>query len=151
MIAHLEKSAQELTTDSHHLKDESNPTADTSEKRQILFVDDDPDVIRINKIVLEHIGYDVTTSTRSTEALALFKSCPEKFDLVITDLTMPELSGFDLTRELLAIRNDISIIICSGYTSDETEDEIKAAGAKAFITKPATMQTITSTVKNVLT
>ncbi len=124
--------------------------SNTSGNLKILFVDDDKEAIRIHKIVLEHMGYDVTTASRSKEALNLFRSCPEGFDLVMTDILMPELSGFDLTRELLEIRHDISVIICSGDTSYETENKINDVGAKAFISKPATMQTIASTVKKVL-
>ncbi len=134
----------------NNLRDDSDFPNNTSGNFKILFIDDDKEVIRINKIVLEHMGYDVTTSTRSKEALNIFRSCPEGFDLVMTDILMPELSGFDLTRELLQIRHDISVIICSGDTSYETKNKINAVGAKAFIAKPATIQTIASTVKKVL-
>lgn len=123
---------------------------DKQETSHILFVDDDKDIIRINKMVLEQIGYSVTTSTGAREALNLFEKHPNKYDLVITDISMPEISGFDLTRKLIEIRNDISVIICSGDTSSEVESRIKAVGAKAFITKPATIQTITATVESVL-
>lgn len=132
------------------LSDKSKFAEDKQKTAHILFVDDDMDVIRINKMVLEQIGYDVTTSTGGKEALHLFESYPQKFDLVITDISMPGICGFDLTRKLLKIRHDISVIICSGDTSHETEDKIKEVGAKAFITKPATIQTIASTVKGVL-
>ncbi len=135
---------------SSNLIGESNFVNNASDNLKILIVDDDEELIRINKIVLEHMGYDVITTSRSKEALNIFKSCPEEFDLVMTDILMPELSGFDLTRELLEIRRDISIIICSGDTSYETENKINAVGAKAFIAKPATIQTIESTVKKVL-
>lgn len=132
------------------LNDKPKFADDKQKNTHILFVDDDTDVIRINKMVLEQIGYDVTTSTEAEEALNIFESYPQKFDLVITDISMPGLCGFDLTRKLLEIRHDISVIICSGDTSYETEDKIKEIGAKAFITKPATIQTIESTVRNVL-
>lgn len=150
MISDIERQNQGQITKKISTGKQPTHEAETSEELEILFVDDDVDVIRINKIILEHMGYTVTTSSKANEALEMFKTYPTKFDLVITDITMPEKSGFDLTKELLEIRNDISVIICSGYTSSETENRIKAAGAKAFITKPATMQTIASTVKRVL-
>lgn len=150
MISNIEKQTQASSAKNNYLAPETISKAEDSEELQILFIDDDTDVVRINKIILEHIGYTVTTSSKATEALELFKSYPEKFDLVMTDITMPDISGFDLTRELLKIRDDISVIICSGYTSDETKNRIHEAGAKAFITKPATIQTIASTVKKVM-
>ncbi len=132
------------------LSDKPEFADDKQKNTHILIVDDDTYVIRINKMVLEQIGYDVTTSTEAKDALNLFENYPQKFDLVITDISMPGLCGFDLTRKLLEIRNDISVIICSGDTSYETENKIKEVGAKAFISKPATIQTIKSTIKNVL-
>lgn len=132
------------------LSDKPQFADDKQKNAHILFVDDDTDVIRINKMVLEQIGYDVTTSTGAKEALDLFENYPQKFDLVITDISMPGLCGFGLTRKLLEIRHDIAVIICSGDTSRETEDKIMAVGAKAFITKPATIQTIKTTIRTVL-
>ena len=83
---------------------------------RILFVDDEADLSRIAKEVLENLGYQVVAETSSTSALELFKAQPSRFDLVITDLTMPKLTGLQLSQELIRIRPDIPIILCTGFS-----------------------------------
>ena len=99
---------------------------------------------------LKRLGYTVTTRTSSIEALELFQSKPNDFDLVITDMTMPNLTGDKLAIELMKIRPDIPVILCTGYSkkiSDETASEI---GIKAFAYKPVVKADLAKTVRKVL-
>jgi DNA-binding NtrC family response regulator len=82
---------------------------------RILFVDDEEDVVFSGKKMLERLGYEVTACRDGSEALEIFRANPQTFDLVITDQNMPNLNGTELTRELIRVRADIPVILCSGY------------------------------------
>lgn len=100
--------------------------------------------------ILERLGYSVTPRTSSIEALGLFRAKPKDFDLVITDMTMPNMTGDKLVIELLKIRQDIPVILCTGYSkkiSDETAIEI---GIKAYAYKPMVKADLAKTVRKVL-
>jgi CheY-like chemotaxis protein len=84
------------------------------------------------------------------EVLALLKSDPSRFDLVITDQTMPEMTGIEFAKEILSIRRDIPIIMCTGYSDLVDADKAEAAGIKAFAMKPLTKREIAKTVRKVL-
>ncbi len=116
----------------------------------ILFVDDEPPIVKMGRQSLERLGYNVETRTSSLEALELFKARPDRFDLVITDMTMPYLTGEDLSVEILRIRPDIPIILCTGFSRIITEERAKDVGIKAFITKPILMREIAETIRKVL-
>jgi CheY-like chemotaxis protein len=103
---------------------------------RILFVDDEKVLAELGQELLEALGYTVTAETSSLEALALFRAGPDAFDLVITDMTMPGLTGRELARELLAIRPDIPIIMCSGFTEFINANEAREAGFSEFLMKP---------------
>lgn len=92
---------------------------------RILFVDDEKVLAELGQELLEALGYHVTARTSSLEALASFRAQPDTFDLVITDMTMPGLTGRDLVRKLLAIRPDIPIIMCSGFTEFINSNEAR--------------------------
>ena len=83
---------------------------------RILFVDDEEALVEMGEDILAELGYDVTSRMNSREALALFKARPIPFDLVITDQTMPEMTGLELAKEILAIRPDMPIIMCTGFS-----------------------------------
>ncbi len=119
-------------------------------KEHILFVDDELPIAKINSLILKRLGYEVTIRTNSIEALALFKAQPNRFDLVITDITMPTLSGPQLAEKIIKIRADIPIIICSGYQHEFTEQEFHAIGIKAFLNKPVLKKDLAATVRRVL-
>lgn len=110
------------------------PLAGGTEK--ILFVDDEEPVAQVWDNILSQKGYGVTRMTSSTEALKLFTANPDFYDLVITDQTMPGLTGEELIQELLKIRPDIPIVLCTGYSTKVTPETSKAIGAAAFCTKP---------------
>ncbi len=116
----------------------------------LLFVDDELPIAKINSLILKRLGYKVTIRTSSIEALTLFKAKPKRFDLVITDITMPNLSGTQLAVELIKIRADIPIIICSGYQHKFAEQPLHAMGIKAFLGKPVLKKDLAETIRKVL-
>jgi CheY-like chemotaxis protein len=116
----------------------------------ILFVDDEEPLITMGKQLLVSLGYDVTTRISSVEALELFKARPDKFDLVITDLTMPNMTGDELAEQLMAIRSDIPVILCTGFSTRITEEKAKKMGIRAFILKPLIRKDIAETIRKVL-
>ena len=104
---------------------------------RILFVEDEPSIVHLGKEILQQLGYNVSVETRSHEALRTFRAGPETFDLVITDQTMPKMTGEVLARELLRIRPDIPIILCTGYSPSMTPEKAQSLGIRAFLWKPA--------------
>ncbi len=116
----------------------------------ILFVDDEESLIDMGKQLLVSLGYDVTTRINSIEAFELFKTRPDAFDLVITDLTMPNMTGDELAKKLMAIRPDIPVILCTGFSTRITEEKSKNMGIRAFILKPLIRKDIAGTIRKVL-
>jgi PAS domain S-box-containing protein len=117
---------------------------------RILFVDDEPSLVHIGKQILEPLGYKVEARTSSLEALELFKVKSEKFDLVITDMTMPKMTGDDLAREILKIRTNIPIILCTGYSKKISEGKAEALGVRALVMKPIVAEQLAKIVRQVL-
>jgi two-component system, cell cycle sensor histidine kinase and response regulator CckA len=116
----------------------------------ILFVDDEEVVVDANRRILQRLGYNVTVSTDSKKALAAFRKKPEKFDLVITDMTMPSMTGAELARELIKIRSDIPIILCTGYSQLITPEKSNAIGIQEFVMKPFSRSEIAEAIRKVL-
>jgi nitrogen-specific signal transduction histidine kinase/ActR/RegA family two-component response regulator len=119
-------------------------------RERVLFVDDEKALVDIGKQILERLGYEVAARTSSIEALEAFKAQPHRFDLVITDQTMPNMTGEDLAKELMRIRPDISVILCTGYSHMISEDKAKAMGIRGFIMKPILRRDIAYTIRRVL-
>ena len=117
---------------------------------KILFVDDELSVATMSERILERLGYKVTVRISSVEALELFKSAPYDFDMVITDMTMPKMTGDRLSAELMIIRPDIPVILCSGYNKNISGERASKIGIKAFIFKPIMRPDIAKTVRKVL-
>lgn len=117
---------------------------------RILFVDDEELLMEWGKAVLERLGYMVSALTDSTRALDLFSSDPSAFDLVILDQTMPRLTGLQLTRKLLEIRNNIPIILCTGHSDSVTPEKTKEAGIKEFVMKPLLKKELAEVIRRVL-
>jgi len=117
---------------------------------KILFIDDDEMLAQVGEVVLSEMGYQVVTMKESTEALKLFAANPDHFDLVITDQTMPDLSGKDLIRELLKIRPDLPTILCTGFSNKVDKAEAKELGVGAFCMKPLDLPELLQTVRAVL-
>jgi len=116
----------------------------------ILFVDDEIDITLVGEQVLSRLGYRITVSTSSLEALRIFKEDPGAFDLIITDQTMPELSGSELAMEILKIRSEIPIILCSGFSSVVSESQALQMGISEFILKPFRWQQLSGKVRQLL-
>ena len=117
---------------------------------RILFVDDKLPIAKIGKQMLERLGYTVTPMTSSVEALERFRARPDEFDLIITDMTMPMLTGDRLAVELMKIRPDIPVILCTGYSKDISTDLAAALGIKAFACKPLIKAELAEIVRSVL-
>jgi len=116
----------------------------------ILLVDDEEMIINSTSQILKRLGFDVIARTGSIDALETFQEEPEKFDLVVTDQVMPNMTGTQLSEKLLAIRPDIPIILCSVFPEDVCPEEIKKIGIKEFIAKPISMQKINKIIRKVL-
>lgn len=119
-------------------------------KDRILFIDDEKILTELGKTMLERLGYHVTVCNSSLEALAVFHNQPSQFDLVITDQTMPDMTGADLARRMIQIRPDIPIILCTGYSSIISEEEAKLIGIQEFAFKPLSMKDLSVLIRKVL-
>ena len=117
---------------------------------RILFIDDESIIADMNKSMLERLGYRVTIKTNSLEALATFQNQPEEFDLIITDQTMPDMTGSDLARHMLQIRPGIPVILCTGYSSQISEEKAKSFGIKGFALKPLAKKNLAALIRKVL-
>ena len=117
---------------------------------RILLVDDEPALVKIGKQMLESLNYRVTTRTSSVEALELFKARADHFDLVITDMTMPNMTGDKLAREMLRIKPEIPVILCTGYSTQINQEQAMAMGIRAFVSKPILRKDIARVVRKVL-
>jgi len=119
-------------------------------KERILFVDDEIAIVDIGKRMLERLGYTVETRTSPIEALAAFRAQPEKFDLVVTDMTMPQMTGDELAKELMTIRSDVPIILCTGFSESITKEGAKEMGIREFAMKPFVMRDLANVVRRIL-
>jgi CheY-like chemotaxis protein len=117
---------------------------------RILFIDDDSTLGYLAYELLGGLGYEVVTKTSSIEALNLFKERPDKFDLVITDMTMPVMTGDRLAQKILEIRRDIPIILCTGYSEYISKEKAESIGIREFIMKPFEMKDMAITIRKVL-
>jgi signal transduction histidine kinase/ActR/RegA family two-component response regulator len=132
-------------------KEEQPQTAQIPGGRErILFLDDEDMIVEWGEAVLERLGYQVTALTDSTEALKTFSSDPSQFDLVITDQTMPGIPGLQLSKELLKIRPDIPIILCTGHSDTVSPEMAKEAGIREFLMKPLVKQELAQVIRRVL-
>jgi len=119
-------------------------------KGKILFVDDEKAIIDIMQPMIERLGYEVSVRTSSIEGLEAFRANPNRFDLVITDFTMPNMTGMELAKALFKLRSDIPVILCTGYSEHINEDKAKRSGIRAFIVKPVVLSEFASTIRRVL-
>ncbi len=117
---------------------------------RIIFVDDEEPIVFMAHQILERLGYQVTPRTSSVEALEAFRAKPDEFDLVITDMTMPNMTGLELASRLREIRPDIPIIICTGFSEMIDRDKAKSMGILGYVMKPITIEEIARTIRQVL-
>jgi len=117
---------------------------------RILFVDDEAQIARMSSQVLERLGYKVTALSSSMDAFDLFHSKPNDFDLVITDMTMPDLTGDQMAIKMMRIRPDIPVILCTGYSKKISEETAAGIGIKGFLYKPMAKSDLAKTIRKVL-
>jgi PAS domain S-box-containing protein len=117
---------------------------------RILVVDDETCVVNVIKRLLERLGYQVTSKTSSIEALELFRAQPNAFELIITDQTMPDMTGEQLAKELIDLKPEVMIILCTGYSPNIDVAKSKALGIKEFIMKPIDKKELAIKIRRVL-
>lgn len=116
----------------------------------ILFVDDEPALAAVGQRMLKSLGYKVTVTTSSRQALEIFQSRSEEFDLIITDQTMPEMSGLELIQEILKINPEFPVILCTGHSSRVSMNPARKGPFQELIMKPATIEQLALAVRKVI-
>ena len=137
------------------LVDSITPTVDIEEplpggSERLLFVDDEAALVHLWQAALEHLGYSVVVCTNSLKALDVFHAAPQSFDLVITDYTMPTMTGEVLAHELRRIRPDIPIILYTGFSDTMVAERARALGIDAFVLKPVRVRDLNLAIRQVL-
>jgi len=117
---------------------------------KILLIDDEQSIVHMGKQMLERLGYQVTVRTSSIEALELFRSAPNRFNLVITDMTMPKMTGAQLSIKLQEVRPDIPIILCTGFSDHINAVKSEAIGIKGYVMKPVVKSELANKIREVL-
>jgi len=136
-------------------KEEASSTRATrdhlpSGRERVLFLDDEPAIVALGRQYLAPLGYEVTGSQCPLEALEAFRRDPRHFDVVVTDMTMPHMTGDELAVEMLSIRPDLPIVLCTGYSRRISERRAREMGIRAFVMKPLTRMELARTVRHVL-
>lgn len=117
---------------------------------RVLFVDDEIELCELYQKMLSNMGYAVTAFTDSKQALGSFRNAPDLYDIVITDQTMPKMTGYEMAKEMVRIRSDIPIIICTGYSKDLNHKVAKDLGIKAYCEKPLRMKDLANKIREAL-
>jgi PAS domain S-box-containing protein len=128
-------------------KDAADPMPLGSER--ILFIDDEEMLTDLNKTMLEQLGYKVTICTNSRQALKMFQDRPDHFDLIITDQTMPGMTGAELAARILQIRPDLPIILCTGYSSIISKEKAMSIGIRSCVEKPLGKKDMAKAIRQV--
>ena len=136
--------------DQTEIASQALPTALQKGAGRILIVDDERSLVEVGSLILKKLGYKVVTRTDSREAYELVAKVPETFDLVITDQTMPQMTGLELSRKLLRIRPDLPIVLCTGFSDVVNEAGAKAAGIAAFMLKPLGAKQLVEVVQRLI-
>ncbi len=117
---------------------------------RILLVDDESELVDLGYRILSGLGYQVTGCSSSSEALRIYSADPSRFDLVITDMNMPSVSGSELAMEMLKVRKDQAIILCTGHSDYIDSEKSAKIGISAFALKPLTRETLATLVRTVI-
>jgi signal transduction histidine kinase/ActR/RegA family two-component response regulator len=129
---------------------EKSQTQSAGGSEHILMVDDEPAIIKAVSKMLTRLGYKVTSQTDSVKALEIFKKQPDQFDLVLTDLTMPQLTGEKMAAQIIELRPGIPIILCTGFSASTTKEELLTAGITTIVNKPIVKEKLAETIRNTL-
>ncbi|MBU2548793.1 MAG: PAS domain S-box protein, partial [Proteobacteria bacterium] len=130
------------------VEDETRPLPRGTER--ILFVDDEAAISDLGRMILESLGYHVSAFNSSLDALSFFATHPDEVDLVLTDYTMPRMSGTDLARAMLKTRPDLPILLCTGFSSQISGEAALALGIRRFLMKPLDVREMAETIRAVL-
>ncbi len=132
------------------MPEQEGPLGELRGSERILFVDDEPQIIEIVKKVLPALGYDLTVCANPIQALKIFSAHPDRFDLIITDLTMPGMTGKDMARAVRKIRKDIPIILSTGHNEVAGLEELAGYGISELLLKPVSLKEYAVIVRRVL-
>jgi PAS domain S-box-containing protein len=127
-----------------------SPQLPGRERQVILLVDDEQMMVDVTGQILERLGFAVVAKTNSIDALQAFQEAPDEFDLVITDQVMPNMTGTELAKNLISVRPDIPVILCSGFPENVCLEELKTIGVREFVMKPIGRQEIEAVIHTVL-
>jgi CheY-like chemotaxis protein len=122
----------------------------TGGEERVMFVDDEDSIVDMASAMLERLGYKVTAFTDAEAALEAFIEAPQDFDLVLTDQTMPKMTGAVLAEKLKAIRPDIPVMLCTGYSHTVSAENAKARGIDGYVMKPLAKKELAEAVRKVL-
>jgi CheY-like chemotaxis protein len=137
-------------SDASSIIEQEEEASSCSGNEHILFIDDEPAVVKMTKTMLERMGCRVTALTDCLEALKVFRENPDSFDLIITDQTMPDMTGIALAKKILAVRKDIPIIICTGYSDAVSPEKASEAGIRECMMKPVTKKEMAQAIRRSL-
>ncbi len=130
-------------------EEEAAPEIEGGSER-ILFVDDEEPIVKLQKEILEYIGYKVYATTKAREALEVFRKNPLAFDLVITDQTMPSITGLKFAEELMKIRPGMPVVLCTGFSAELTPDKVKDKGIRKIVFKPLSIHDWAQIIRSAL-
>ncbi len=139
-----------LITTANGDEEDSGTTIIKTGVEQILLVDDEAFIVQLETQILTKLGYSVSATTDSLDALEIFKANPDRFDIVISDMTMPNMTGDELAIELMKIRTDIPVILCTGYSESITNERAERLGIKALLIKPVSMGDLSNFIRMAL-
>jgi PAS domain S-box-containing protein len=139
-----------LIADSGSVEEVADTEAPDPGNERILLVDDEPSIVRMQRKMLERLGYEVTVASSSVGALETFRAAPDAFDLVVSDLSMPKMTGLELAKKIYAIRPETPIILCTGYQRNIPENPSDRFGIRAILNKPIRRADLALAVRSVL-
>ena len=114
------------------------------------FVDDEESLVNLNRQRLERLGYEVKSTTKPVEALEWFRADPDQFDVIITDMTIPRMTGDRLTKEILTIRPEMPVIICTGYSERMSAKKAEGLGVRKYLEKPIGLRNMAEALREAL-
>ena len=117
---------------------------------RILFIDDEEPLVELWEATLKRLGYRIETATNSLQALELFRSHPNSFDLVMTDYTMPKMTGIEVAERMMRIRPDIPVVLCTGQVESAVEKRARKIGVRSFLSKPFELYNAAKVIREVL-
>lgn len=130
--------------------EEAAPETILTGHERILLVDDEPMLVEMEQTVLERLGYTVVPETSPVRALELLREDPQAFDLIITDLTMPRMTGIEMAEQVRSVRSEIPIILCTGFSQAVSEEELAKAGIEVLVHKPILKREVATVVRHAL-